>query len=268
MTTAEPRTWESLRPFSGTIRGEDQVLIIAMAGGAKSTLTASLLLDTPSLVALDSKGRLTLPDARTVQLPPFPDHATGRLPDADALAEFDGILRDELSWRDQLDRRRRFLFRNPLPDRPRARNRVVVRPYYLDVDDPIMHDRLFRAVYLYRPDTILWIDEITGTGASSQLTPRHLRAISARGRTRGIGLWTMTQRPFGLVPGILRDNATVLIVGPIDPDSARDVHREGIAIATTIPTRSGRFLLYVTGEREPYRLLVPIPDQLKRWEAP
>ncbi len=258
--TDEPRTWESLRPFDGTIAGDEQVVVIAMKGGAKSTVVASLTLDVPSLVAIDDKSRMTLPGAVIFDLPPY---------DKSAVDEYDEALRSALLWREA--GRRFSIFGPRRPVAPASSDRVILRVDPLDADMPDAHDRIFRAVFLYRPDTLLWIDEISGTGATPHSVPRYLRAISARGRTRGIGMWTSTQAAYGLIPGILLRNAGYLIVGPIPPKDAKEVERDGrqdAELAATLPTHTGRFMIWRQGELEPYRLFVPIPDKLKRWEAP
>ena len=241
------RAWSSLAPFDRTIEASDQVLLVASTGGAKSTLVATLTLPVDSLVALDEKARLTLPRARLVELPHRADVEAGT-PGA-----YLGKVRAALAWS-----------RN---GQARESHRVILRPHVLDVDDYAAHDDIFHAIY-DRGHTITWIDEITATGASALRIPPWLKAISARGRTKGLGLWTCTQAPFGLTPGILRRNARYLIFGPLDPADVADIHRERVEIATTIPPGTGRFLVYVAGEREPYRLHVPIPPQLRGWQAP
>ena len=237
--------WERLPPFRDAIRADEQPLVIAGTGGAKSTLIATLTLPTRSLVAIDTKGSLTLPRARVVELPPFePDRPDG----------FDLAVRRTLAWQD--DR-----------DGGSGTNRVVVRFADDDVDELAPHDRLFGAIYR-RGSTLLWVDEITGTGVGPQRIGKGLRALSARGRTRGVGAMIATQAPYGLLPGLLRRNASVTIIGPIDPDDAAAIHRPGVEIAASLPTRTGRFIVYRSGERQPYRLYLPIPPALRGWTAP
>ena len=236
--------WSNLRPFSKVIELSDQVLLIASTGGAKSTLVATLTLHVQSLVALDEKGALRLPRARIVELPSYDATVTKADPDA-----YLRVVREAIRYR---------------TNEP---NRVILRPHDLDVDDYDAHDDIFHAVH-ERRGTILWIDEISATGATAQRSQRWLRALSARGRTRPVGLWTCTQAPYGLTPPILRRNATYTIFGPLDPDDVAGINRPGIDIATTLPPKTGRFIVYATGEREPYRLYVPIPDALKGWHAP
>jgi len=257
----DARTWEDLRPFDGTIAGDEQVVVIAMKGGAKSTLVASLTLEVPSLVAIDDKSRLSLPGAVAFDLPPY---------DKANVSEYDEAIASALAWR--ADGRRFTLFGRDRQSRGVTNSdRVILRVDPLDADMPEPHDRIFRAVFLYRPHTLLWIDEISGTGATPHVVPRYLRAISARGRTRGIGMWTSTQAAYGLIPGILLRNAGYLIVGPIPPKDAKEVARDGrdlAELAATLPTHTGRFIIWRQGEMEPYRLFVPIPPKLTRWEAP
>lgn len=241
---AAPAAWRALPEFRHPLRGADQVLLIASTGGAKSTLAATLTLHTPSLVAVDEKARLTLPGARVVELPKY-DHG-----DPAGGPGFSAAILEALRWR-------------PADEG----NRVILRPYVLDIEDFEVHDAIYQAVYL-RGDTLLWLDEITATGATAHRSQPWLRAISARGRTRGLGLLTLTQAPFGLTPAILRRNATYIIFGPIDAQDVEGVARESIEIAAELPRKSGLFVVYVAGERRPYRLHLPIPAALRGWEAP
>lgn len=242
--SGESWSWPELRPWTEPIGHTEQVIIVAATGGAKSTLAASMTLPVGSLVGIDGKETWTLPRARLVNLPPWGEEGANR-------RAFDAALGDALRWRTGRG----------------ETNRVILRPYVLDVESLPAHDAIFAAIYRQGSRLVL-IDEITSTGATARTAPQWLRAISARGRTRGLGLWTLTQRPYALVPTILKANATYLIVGPLEPEEVADIPRPGIDLATTIPRKSGRFLLYVAGEREPYRLYVPIPPALHGWSAP
>lgn len=240
MTLAAPTSWDALPAFTGDIDATDQIVCIAATGGAKSTLIATLTLPVQSLVAIDDKAGMTLPRARIYDLPQY---------DPANPAEYDAALGRCLAWQH---------------DRP---NRVILRPHPLDVDGFDAHDRIFRAVYM-RGDTFLWIDEITATGATPQRAQPWLRALSARGRTLGLGMVTCTQAPFGIMPPILRRNATYVILGSVDPADVRDLNREGAEIATMIPRKTGRFVAWRAGDRQPYRLFLPIPPALAGWRAP
>lgn len=237
--------WSRLRPWTAPIDATDQVVLIAGTGGAKSTLAATMTLPVASLVAIDEKGALELPRARVVELPKL---------DPDDTAGFDAAVRHALAWRKP-------------GQGAGATNRVILRPHELDIDDAAAHDRIFRAIY-NRGETLVWIDEITATGATAQRVPPYLRALSARGRTRGLGLWTLSQSPFGLLPPIIRRNATYTILGSLDPADVADLRRPGAELAASIPRKSGRFILYRSGESEPFRLYLPIPPQLRHWRAP
>jgi hypothetical protein len=241
-----PASWRALPPFASKLDGSDQVLLIAGTGGSKSTLAATLTLPVASLVAIDEKARLTLPRATVHELPPY-EHDRD---DPGGGSAFRAALTDALRWRP-----------------PEEGNRIILRPYVLNIEDYEAHDAIYRAVYL-RGHTLLWIDEITATGATAQRSQPWLRAISARGRTRGLGLITLTQAPFGLTPAILRRNASYVIFGPIDPDDTGDIRRAGIEAATELPLRSGLFIVYPKGDRAAYRLHLPIPSELRTWESP
>jgi hypothetical protein len=256
IAAAERRSWESLPPFEGEIDAADQLVIIAQKGGAKSTLWASLTLDIPSLVALDDKGSLSLPDAVAYDLPPYSKTA----PD-----EYAEAVDSAIRWREG-GTTRWAIFRSDAPRR--ATNRVILRVDPADTDEPTPHDVIFRELFRNRQDTLVVIDEISATGATPHVIPRWLRALSARGRTRGTGLWTCTQAAFGLVPGILIRNAGYIVVGPIPATDARDLRRDGAELAAEIAPRTGRFIVWAQGDRQPYRLFVPIPPRLRGWEAP
>ncbi len=217
------------------------MVLVSGTGGAKSTLAATMTLRVASLVVLDDKAGMTLPHARVVELPVL---------NPDEPERYYDIVRAAIAWREGHES-----------------NRVILRPHVLDVENLTAHDAIFRAVF-ERRHTVLWIDEIGATGAGPQRSSPWLRAISARGRTRGVGLWTLSQAAYGMIPPLLRRNATLTILGSLDPDDVRDIPRPGVEIAETIPRKSGKFLVYVAGEREPYRLYLPIPPALKGWHAP
>ena len=244
--------WRSLREFRRVIGASDQVLLIAATGGAKSTLAATMTLSVGSLVAIDGKDSLYLPNATVYELPKAPPWPKAEDMSSDpGVRAYDRAIAGPLAWREGHNA-----------------NRVILRPHVEDIEDFWAFDRIYKAVY-ERGHTLVWIDEITSTGATPQRTQPYLRAITARGRTRNLGLWTLTQAPYGLTPGILRRNATYTIFGPIEPEDAAGVHRAGIDVALTIAPKSGRFIIYPAGEiGMPYRLYVPIPPALIGWTAP
>ena len=235
--------WADLPAFDHEIAGNAQVLVVAAQGGGKSTLVATLTLDVPTLVAIDGKGQLTLPRSRIVDLPKYPDEPEARRAWAERLTR-------SLAYRDGKE-----------PDR------VILRPHPLDMEGFEAHDAIFRAVYARR-GTILWIDEIGATGATANRSQPWLRAITARGRTRDIGLWTCSQSFYGMFPAILRRNASYTLFGVLEAEDAATIKRDRIEIANGIRPRTGRFVVYAAGEREPYRLHLPIPDRLRGWKAP
>jgi hypothetical protein len=251
-TRESESAWRNLRPFARQIDASDQVLLIAATGGAKSTLAATETLNVGSLVAIDGKDSLYLPNATVYELPKAPDWPKSSQMNSDpGVGAYDRAIAAALAWRDG-----------------RNANRVILRPHVEDIEDFWAFDRMYKAIYT-RGHTLVWIDEITSTGATPQRSQPYLRAITARGRTREIGLWTLSQAPFGLVPGILRRNATYTILGPIEPQDEAEIRRVGSEIALTIPPKSGRFIVYPAGDvGMPFRLYVPIPNALIGWRAP
>ena len=238
-----PDTYTDLRPFTAEIAHNAQCLVVAAQGGGKSTLVATLTLDVPTLVAIDGKGQMTLPRARIVDLPKYPT-------DPDALHRWNTDLRRALAYRDGKDT-----------------DRVILRPHVLDTEGFDAHDAIFRAVY-ERRGTSLWIDEIGATGATANRSQPWLRALTARGRTRGIGLWTCSQAFYGMFPAILRRNASYTMFGVLEAEDAATIRRDKIELANSIRPHTGNFLVYTAGVREPERLHLPIPDRLRGWRAP
>ena len=237
--------WESLNPFTAEIAANAQVLVVAAQGGGKSTLVATLTLDVPTLVAIDGKGQMTLPRSRIVELPKYPANDDGG-----QMGRWVDILTRALAYRDGKDT-----------------DRVILRPHVLDTEGFEAHDAIFRAVYARR-GTVLWIDEIGATGATANRSQPWLRALTARGRRRGIGLWTCSQAFYGMFPAILRRNASYTLFGVLEAEDAATIRRDKIELANSIRPHTGNFLVYTAGVREPERLHLPIPDRLRGWRAP
>lgn len=215
----------------------DQIFVVAGTGGGKSTLLATLTLDLPRLVAIDGKGSLTLPGAEVIELPQFGSQG------------FDSALERAFRWRNH------------------GKMRVILRPHPLDTQNLACHDVIFAALYDQGP-VFVWIDEISATGATASRCPPWLLALSARGRTRGIGIATCTQSAFAMTPLILRRNARFTLIGCSDAQDLAGIKREGIEAAAEIAPKSGTFLLYEQGVIPPKVLRFDIPPALKGWQAP
>lgn len=70
--------------------------------------------------------------------------------------------------------------------------RAIYRPEPSEMDFEHF-DAFFRWIY-ERRNTIVWVDEVYAV-ADGQDIPFHYKAILTRGRSRGIGCWSCTQRP-------------------------------------------------------------------------
>jgi hypothetical protein len=76
----------------------------------------------------------------------------------------------------------------------RAREpRIIYRPTAYELRDPKAQQTFFHFIYLRR-NTLLYVDEAYGVTSGNQLPPAY-HACVTRGRERGIGVWTATQRP-------------------------------------------------------------------------
>jgi hypothetical protein len=214
------------------IEDGDQITLIASTGGSKSTLVATLLINAPSLVAIDTKGSLTFPNTKLLELPPLesPKFATAM---------------------------------QALKTTPR----IIVRPHPLEVENLDTYEAIFEAIYNRGP-TQVWIDEVGAIAKTSQVYPKWLGACSNRGRTRKITLLTCSQAPYGQMPMCLRRNANVAIFGVMTATDIDSLPYDGIEAIKDIKPKTGRFVLYRTGEQEPKALYLPIPKALANWQAP
>jgi hypothetical protein len=210
----------------------DQVTLIASTGGSKSTLVATLLLDAPSLVAIDTKGSLTYPNTKLLELPPI---------DSPKFAAAMEALR--------------------------TTPRIIVRPHALEVENLDTYERIFEAIYNRGP-TQVWVDEVGAIAKTSTVYPKWLGACSNRGRTRKITLLTCSQAAYGQMPMALRRNANLAIFGVMIPTDVQQLPYDGIDAILDIRPKTGRFVLYRTGDQRPYALYIPVPKQLAKWQAP
>lgn len=90
-----------------------------------------------------------------------------------------------------------------------AAPRIIYRPTYEDVRDPVEVDKFFEWIYL-RHNTTLYVDELYAI-ARGDIYPLHYGACLTRGRELGVETWTATQRP-AYIPGISLSEAEHLYV--------------------------------------------------------
>ena len=226
--------WNQLEKMKNLkIESGSQIILIASTGGSKSTLVASLVVNAPSLVAIDTKGQLEFPNTVVIDLPSIDDKTFIRVLDN---AIFDNA-------------------------------RVILRPHILDVETMEVYDQIFFRIYA-REDTVVWIDEIGAIAKTSTVFPKWLAGCSNRGRTRGITLFTCSQAPYGQLPMCLRRNSTFTIFGVLMPTDVENLPYPDIDATLDIEIKSGKFVIYETGYKGARSLYVPIPKELKDWSAP
>lgn len=71
--------------------------------------------------------------------------------------------------------------------------KIIVRPPYGELRDPVAMDRLFRWIYL-RGNCTLYVDETYGVTYGNTFV-EHYGACLTRGRENGVEVWSGTQRP-------------------------------------------------------------------------
>lgn len=83
-------------------------------------------------------------------------------------------------------------------------DKIIYCPDFEDLNDET-YNQFFKWIFL-RGNTILWIDELMSIG-TPQSYPMELKRLVTQGRSKGVGIWSCTQRPSG-IPGIIPANAT------------------------------------------------------------
>ena len=215
----------------------DQIIIMGGTGSGKSTLAAILVHQEKRVVIIDAKHRWTLPGFQIVKLPPF------------VSPSFGPALRKALAW----------------SSKPK---RIILRLAPEDVFEEDPHEAIFAEVYRTK-DWIVVIDEVAATGASAGHCPKNLKILSALGRTgANVTLISCSQRAFGLLPLLLKDNASWTLFGTTEAQAIQGIKREGIEQAVSIQPKTGVFLCYHQGHSTPYLFRAELPKELQGWEAP
>lgn len=86
--------------------------------------------------------------------------------------------------------------------------KIIYVPDYDDQTDENF-DRFFRWIF-ERGNTILWIDELMSVGTVHRFS-RELGRLYQQGRSKGIGIWSASQRP-SAIPGIAMANSNYFFV--------------------------------------------------------
>lgn len=118
-------------------------------------------------------------------------------------------------------------------------------------------DIFFNWVFL-RENTILWIDELMSVGTVNSVPPS-LGRLYQQGRSKGIGIWSCSQRPSG-IPNIAPANSAYYFVFNLylKADRKRMVDATGMEQLDEIPDPDGNhyFWFYRMGNREPVKAVL------------
>ena len=123
---------------------------------------------------------------------------------------------------------------------------IYVPPYDEQTDENFnaFFNRIFE-----RGNTILWIDELMSVG-TVQRFPRALGRIMQQGRSKGIGVWSCTQRPSG-IPAIVPASCSYFFVFDmaLPQDRKKLVETTGMPQMMEMPT-GYNFWYYKMGDRK------------------
>lgn len=95
--------------------------------------------------------------------------------------------------------------------------KIIYVPSY-DEQNEDTFNQFFRWIF-ERKNTILWIDELMSIGTQSKY-PAELGRIMQQGRSKGIGVWSCTQRPSG-IPTIVPANCSYFFIFSLSNDADR-----------------------------------------------
>lgn len=123
---------------------------------------------------------------------------------------------------------------------------IYVPPYDEQTDENF--NAFFNWIF-ERGNTILWIDELMSVG-TVQRFPRALGRIMQQGRSKGIGVWSCTQRPSG-IPAIVPASCSYFFVFDmaLPQDRKKLVETTGMPQMMEMPT-GYNFWYYKMGDRK------------------
>lgn len=76
--------------------------------------------------------------------------------------------------------------------------------------ETVFYDAFFKWVY-DRTNTTVWVDELMSVAESAHRSPKWLKALMTRGRSRYCSVWNCTQRPTE-IPSIILANSSVFFI--------------------------------------------------------
>ena len=126
-------------------------------------------------------------------------------------------------------------------------DKIIYVPSFDDQTDDNFN-RFFRWIF-ERGNCILWIDELMSIG-TVQKYPRELGRLMQQGRSKGIGVWSCTQRPSG-IPSIVPASCSYFFVFDMSlpQDRKKLVETTGMLEMYDMPT-GFNFWYYKMGDRK------------------
>lgn len=115
-------------------------------------------------------------------------------------------------------------------------------------------DQFFNWVFK-RENTIVWIDELMSVGTVNSY-PISLGRLYQQGRSKGIGIWSCSQRPSG-IPSIAPANSNYIFCFNLylKADRKRMVDATGMDELDTLP-EGHNFWFYKMGDRQPTKAVL------------
>ena len=160
------------------IKPHEQVFIVGMTGSGKSYFCETYLRGYENVIKLDTK------------------------------REFEERQREGKSEWTGLKNGRDFEIVEHLDDLYHCTcNKIIYAPTFDEMDEDF-YNEFFRFCF-ERENTIVWVDELMSVCSSSRIPPQ-LKRITTQGRSKGVGLFSCTQRPSG-IPQIIPANSTHVI---------------------------------------------------------
>lgn len=132
-------------------------------------------------------------------------------------------------------------------------DKIIYVPDY-DEQNENTFNRFFRWIF-ERGNCILWIDELMSIG-TVQSFPKELGRLMTQGRSKGVGVWSCTQRPSG-IPMCVPSNCSYFFVFDMSlpQDRKKLVDTTGMTQMYEMPT-GYNFWYYKMGERETVKAIL------------
>lgn len=126
---------------------------------------------------------------------------------------------------------------------------IIYRPRWQELE-PEYYDAFFAWIYRRR-NCIVWVDEAMSVSPNPGMIPPHYKACLTRGRSLGIGVWSLTQRPSGIAQVILSEAKHYFVFNLTLPqDRKKMVEITGQTEMFTLPGERN-FWYYRSGEKAP-----------------